>query len=1035
MKKVFFLLGLLFPFAITAQNILDLGIYNSPVGGNKLEIRIKPSQTVSNGVYSAGVFTVRFLSSYGVTLSAPAGLNNPLFVYALSYQGTDATYSYYSFSFANIFNVNWNSGNAYPIAILQINAGCGNGNGTFELINNNWTGNNNGDYYQELDGNTANNIFYQPTATAPLGVGSIDTTPPTIICTGNKTVNTDNSHCDYVHYGTAWDAIGADNCPGFTIKYILSGATIDTLYSTLNNTVFNKGLTTVKATITDIANLTANCTFTVTVNDTQAPNITAPAPKTTAANAAGCMATGVNLGTPVSSDNCPGAIVTNNAPATFALGTTTVTWTITDAAGNTKTSTQAVTVQSSLAASALNISSPQVCSGTPANLSFTIPTGVGPYTVVYSANGVNFTQPNYNNNQPIAVSPVATTQYKLVTVTDAIGCSISPNGLVGTLNVQSNPSLSSLLPSVSAVCFGDPVSFTAQGLLPNVSTTFNYTLNPGGPGSQTVTTSLAGSFTFSTATNPPGLYAMSIQSVTVNGCTTNFSSSNSGEYTVGAYPTISSITPSETIVCNGSPVYITASGLLPDVNTTFNYTINGVPGTQTVLTAGTGSVPLLSAGYPEGNYTVVITAVSVGGCSINTALSTSFAVDPFQVGCGFTVAGKLVTETAKGVSEAHVSVIGSGIAIPGFSFADISDTLGTYSFVNVIPAASNYTVKPLKDDNPINGLTTYDLVLISKHILGIEPLNSPYKMIAADANKSGSVTTFDIVEFRKQILGIYTKLPNNTSWRFVDKSFVFPNPLNPFQTGFPESYTATDVMSSHLAKDFVGIKIGDVNNTAVSNALKQDEDRSSGTAIFEVQDRIVQFNEIFEVRFKSLEDLEGFQFTIILNGLEAMGVQETDQVTAANFGIGFKDAVTVSIDGAQEFTLRFKAVKQGKLSEMLSISDAITRAEAYGKAGSLDVAFRFDGKMMPASGFELYQNQPNPFVNKTNIGFYLPEAAEAVLNIYNETGRLVYQQKGAFAKGEHSITLDRALMNTSGVLFYQLKTATDSATMKMIQVN
>ena len=50
----------------------------------------------------------------------------------------------------------------------------------------------------------------------------------------------------------------------------------------------------------------------------------------------------------------------------------------------------------------------------------------------------------------------------------------------------------------------------------------------------------------------------------------------------------------------------------------------------------------------------------------------------------------------------------------------------------------DYLVTPFKDDNFLNGVTTYDLVLISKHNLGIEPLDSPYKMVAADANKSGS---------------------------------------------------------------------------------------------------------------------------------------------------------------------------------------------------------------------------------------------------------------------------------------------------------
>jgi len=128
-----------------------------------------------------------------------------------------------------------------------------------------------------------------------------------------------------------------------------------------------------------------------------------------------------------------------------------------------------------------------------------------------------------------------------------------------------------------------------------------------------------------------------------------------------------------------------------------------------------------------------------------------------------------------------------------------------------------YVIAPEKDDNPQNGLSTYDLFLISKHITGIEPLHSPYKLIAADANKSGSITTFDLIELRKLITGIYTELPNNTSWRFIDGDFVFPNPLNPFSSTFPESISL--VNGQMTEGNFVGIKIGDVDCSASIDSL------------------------------------------------------------------------------------------------------------------------------------------------------------------------------------------------------------------------
>jgi hypothetical protein len=397
------------------------------------------------------------------------------------------------------------------------------------------------------------------------------------------------------------------------------------------------------------------------------------------------------------------------------------------------------------------------------------------------------------------------------------------------------------------------------------------------------------------------------------------------------------------------------------------------------------------------------------------------------------VVGALKTEMTEGVEEAIVSIDGTSTFAPPYTYFDLSDSVGIYAVTNSIPLAATFVIAPEKDDNPLNGVTTYDLVLISKHILGIEPLNSPYKMIAADANKSGSVTTFDIVELRKLILGIYTELPNNTSWRFVDKAFVFPNTNNPFQTAFPETISVADAMATQVGEDFVGVKIGDVNSTAIANLTMEAADRTSGTAIFDINDRDVIAGESFEVTFKAAQSLKGFQFTMLQDGLKTEGVVEEDGITAGNFGTIFEGATTVSVDGPQSFTLRMRAEKSGKLSEMLGVSGAITRAEAYDDKGRLNVAFRYDRKTIASVGFELYQNQPNPFVNKTSIGFFLPEAGEATLSVFEETGRMVYQQKGQFAKGENTVLLERALLNTTGVLYYQLETATDSATKKMIQ--
>jgi hypothetical protein len=133
----------------------------------------------------------------------------------------------------------------------------------------------------------------------------------------------------------------------------------------------------------------------------------------------------------------------------------------------------------------------------------------------------------------------------------------------------------------------------------------------------------------------------------------------------------------------------------------------------------------------------------------------------------------------------------------------------------VIPSGFAATLTPSNNLNPLNGITTLDLLQIQKHILGVQALDSPYKMIAADANLDGKVTTFDVVLLRKLLMGISTQLPHGKSWRFVPRDYQFPNPQHPFAPVFPEDIVVPNTASAPLLPFyFIGVKIGDVNFSA-----------------------------------------------------------------------------------------------------------------------------------------------------------------------------------------------------------------------------
>jgi hypothetical protein len=105
---------------------------------------------------------------------------------------------------------------------------------------------------------------------------------------------------------------------------------------------FQLGKTVVTWTATDVAKNVATATQTVTVVDTKPPKIKAPAAIT--AEATSLDQNIVTLGEPTVSDNSEIASITNDAPQTFPLGETIVTWTAVDLSGNVGSATQKVTI-------------------------------------------------------------------------------------------------------------------------------------------------------------------------------------------------------------------------------------------------------------------------------------------------------------------------------------------------------------------------------------------------------------------------------------------------------------------------------------------------------------------------------------------------------------------------------------------------------------------------------------------------------------------------------------------------------------------
>jgi hypothetical protein len=400
------------------------------------------------------------------------------------------------------------------------------------------------------------------------------------------------------------------------------------------------------------------------------------------------------------------------------------------------------------------------------------------------------------------------------------------------------------------------------------------------------------------------------------------------------------------------------------------------------------------------------------------------------------VAGAIETEQGDGVQDVEVEVNGG-------LFNEMTLADGTYDFS--LASGGDYTVTPMLDVDADNGVTTFDLVLITQHILNIAELDSPYKIIAADANHSETVTTLDMVYIRRVILQIDDSFPNNTSWRFVDKDHVFQDQTDPWEGPlFPEVLSYNNLDQDDLFADFVGVKIGDVNGTAQANGLMDAEDRNfDGSMRINLDDREMKAGSIQTIEFTA-DDIEllGYQFTLNFDTEALAFVDLVEAIaTSENFGLTKLEegAITFSWnesearsfrEGEVLFGLTFEAKQDALLSELLSINSRFTKAEAYVNGSVWNVHLAFNGRVVDR--FELYQNVPNPFRHSTVIGFNLPEASTVKLTITDLSGKVLHFTEGRFDKGYGAFQVED--LPASGVVLYQIETPEFTATRKMTVV-
>lgn len=353
--------------------------------------------------------------------------------------------------------------------------------------------------------------------------------------------------------------------------------------------------------------------------------------------------------------------------------------------------------------------------------------------------------------------------------------------------------------------------------------------------------------------------------------------------------------------------------------------------------------------------------------------------------------------------------------------ADVTVVLSEY-----LPGTTFIYSASLPDTGYLNGVSVVDLCKIAQHITGINPLPSPYALLAADANQSGSITTFDIVELRKLIYGIYSSLPTNTAWKFIADYCNFPNPGNPFQGACQSGISSTELaaLDGGIAR-VLGIKIGDVDGDARLNGEPYVPPIvSDSLTMLLTQGQVstgvpvaipIKFDKNFtlgSLQAKFFLDPALMRYDSISGGLinvVSPNVAHYDTLTGQlKFATGGYFDLLVTA-GVPLFYIHFTPLQVADVSDVLKLAqgDPNYRNFAIGDDCALyyTIGASYSGSLLSHSphwqGLRVHPPSPNPFDEHTFLEIELESNETALLEVLDLTGRIVYSAEKNLSAGNY----------------------------------
>lgn len=275
------------------------------------------------------------------------------------------------------------------------------------------------------------------------------------------------------------------------------------------------------------------------------------------------------------------------------------------------------------------------------------------------------------------------------------------------------------------------------------------------------------------------------------------------------------------------------------------------------------------------------------------------------------------------------------------------------------------------------GLSTFDMYLISEHLLGNNSITNPYELLAADFNNDGEITSYDIALLRRTVLDFPSANTDDILMRLAIDNHTFSNPTNPWIDEVNGVSLPVYLQKQVNNVDLAIYKAGDVD------ANRQLKPRNIVEANFENQ--YVEKGNEYTIEINLPKTIDAFQMGLIAKGQLTLENFNGDILSNIKGNTLLISGLNGSKDPFETLTVKFIPQSNGELNQLLQLASGFE---------SMSIANNSPAQLVLTNNNSVVSSSilmPNPFGDELRIVAENSFAIGTKIQIYDTKGQLMLE--------------------------------------------